>query len=105
MNKSYNLLAEGIARLACRLAENGRGPTRRAFADEDRVLAKVPARPNQTEAGRKSLRERVVVEHRIARLVQLVRDSPQLLLRENENPMVSGDGSRGRQPEFGDGTL
>ena len=26
---------------------------------------------NQTEAGRKSLRERVVVEHRIARLVQL----------------------------------
>jgi hypothetical protein len=26
---------------------------------------------NQTEAGRKSLRQRVVVEHRIARLVQL----------------------------------
>ena len=26
---------------------------------------------NQTEAGRKSLRERVVVEHRLARLVQL----------------------------------
>ena len=33
-----------------------------------------------------------------------VRDSPQSLLRENENPMASGDGSRGRQPEFGDGT-
>jgi len=48
----------------------GKGPrTLTIQAEED--LPQVARVHNQSEAGRKSLRQRVVVEHRIARLVQL----------------------------------
>ena len=48
----------------------GKGPrTLRIQAEED--LQQRARGHNQTEAGRKSLRQRVGVEHRIARLMQL----------------------------------
>lgn len=55
----------------------GKGPRTISIQAEEGLQQQARAH-NQTEAGRKSLRERVVVEHRIARLVR-------------------------RQPEFGDG--
>jgi len=48
----------------------GQGPRTLSIQAEE-VLQQQARAHNQTEAGRKSLRERVVVEHRIARLVQL----------------------------------
>ncbi len=48
----------------------GQGPRTITIQAEEGLQQHAPAH-NQTEAGRQSLRERVVVEHRIARLVQL----------------------------------
>jgi len=48
----------------------GKGPRSIAIQAEEGLQRRARAH-NQTEAGRQSLRERVVVEHRIARLVQL----------------------------------
>jgi len=48
----------------------GQGPRTISIQAEEALQQKARAH-NQTEAGRKSLRERVVVEHRLARLVQL----------------------------------
>ena len=48
----------------------GRGPRTVTIQAEERLQQQARAH-NQTEAGRRSLRERVVVEHRIARLVGL----------------------------------
>ena len=48
----------------------GKGPRTISIQAEEGLQQQARAH-NQTEAGRKSLRERVVVEHRIARLVQL----------------------------------
>ncbi len=48
----------------------GQGPRSINIQHEER-LQQQARRHNQTEAGKKSLRERVVVEHRIARLVRL----------------------------------
>ena len=48
----------------------GQGPRTITVQAEERLQQQARA-PNPTEAGRKSLRERVVVEHRIARLVGL----------------------------------
>jgi hypothetical protein len=48
----------------------GQGPRTLTLQAEERLQQQARAH-NQTVAGRKSLRERVVVEHRIARLVQL----------------------------------
>src|SRR6266852_4994888 len=48
----------------------GRGPRSISIPAEERLQQQARAH-NQTEAGRQSLRERVVVEHRIARLVGL----------------------------------
>ena len=48
----------------------GQGPRTISIQPEERLQQQARAH-NQTEAGRKSLRDRVVVEHRIARLVQL----------------------------------
>jgi len=48
----------------------GQGPRTITVQAEERLQQRARA-PNPTEAGRKSLRERVVVEHRIARLVGL----------------------------------
>ena len=48
----------------------GQGPRTISIQAEEALQQQARAH-NQTEAGRKSLRERVVVEHRIARLVQL----------------------------------
>jgi DDE family transposase/transposase-like protein DUF772 len=48
----------------------GKGPRTIAIQAEEGLQQRARAH-NQTAAGRKSLRERVVVEHRIARLVQL----------------------------------
>jgi hypothetical protein len=48
----------------------GRGPRTITLQAEEGLQQQARAH-NQTEAGRQSLRERVVVEHRIARLVQL----------------------------------
>jgi Transposase DDE domain len=48
----------------------GKGPRTIAIQAEEGLQQQARAH-NQTEAGRQSLRQRVVVEHRIARLVQL----------------------------------
>jgi hypothetical protein len=48
----------------------GKGPRTISIQGEEGLQQQARAH-NQTQAGRKSLRERVVVEHRIARLVQL----------------------------------
>ena len=48
----------------------GKGPRTITIQGEEGLQQRARAH-NQTEAGRQSLRERVVVEHRIARLVQL----------------------------------
>ena len=48
----------------------GQGPRSLSIQAEERLQQQARAH-NQTEAGRQSLRERVVVEHRIARLVGL----------------------------------
>jgi transposase len=48
----------------------GQGPRTIAIQAEEKLQQQARVH-NQTEAGRRSLRERVVVEHRIARLVQL----------------------------------
>jgi hypothetical protein len=48
----------------------GQGPRTISIQAEEALQQQARAH-NQTEAGRKSLRERVVVEHRLARLVQL----------------------------------
>jgi hypothetical protein len=48
----------------------GQEPRRISLQPEERLQQQARVH-NQTEAGRRSLRERVVVEHRIARLVQL----------------------------------
>jgi len=48
----------------------GKGPRTISIQAEEGLQQQARAH-NQTEAGRTSLRERVVVEHRIARLVQL----------------------------------
>ena len=53
----------------------GQGPRTISIQAEEALQQQARAH-NQTEAGRKSLRERVVVEHRLARLVQLgIRES------------------------------
>ena len=49
---------------------SGQGPRTISIQAEEALQQQARAQ-NQTEAGRKSLRERVVVEHRLARLVQL----------------------------------
>jgi hypothetical protein len=49
----------------------GQGPRTLSIQAEEVLQQQARGPHNQTEAGRKSLRERVVVEHRIARLVQL----------------------------------
>jgi hypothetical protein len=49
---------------------SGQGPRTISIQAEEALQQQARAH-NQTEAGRKSLRERVVVEHRLARLVQL----------------------------------
>ena len=77
----------------------GQGPRSISIQAEERLQQRARAR-NQTEAGRERLRERVVVEHRIARLVGL-RDSPKSLLREKENPLAGGNGGGSGEPEFG----
>jgi hypothetical protein len=48
----------------------GKGPRTLAIQAEEDLQQRARAH-NRTEAGRQSLRQRVVVEHRIARLVQL----------------------------------
>jgi len=48
----------------------GKGPRTLAIQAEEDLQQRARAH-NRTQAGRQSLRERVVVEHRIARLVQL----------------------------------
>ena len=48
----------------------GKGPRTLTIQAEEGLQQRAHGH-NQTEAGRKSLRQRVVVEHRIARLVQL----------------------------------
>jgi hypothetical protein len=58
---------------SCPLREQcvrGQGPRTISIQAEEALQQQARAH-NQTEAGRKSLRERVVVEHRLARLVQL----------------------------------
>ena len=81
----------------------GKGPRTLTIQAEEDLQQRARVH-NQSAAGRKSLRQRVVVEHRIARLVQLGIRKSRYFGRTKTWP-AGGDGGRGRERELGGGIL
>src|SRR5260370_38513333 len=76
----------------------GQGPRSIPIQAEERLQQQARAH-NQTETGRQSLRERVVVEHRIARLVGLGIRKSRYFGRKKK--LAGGDGGGGGERELG----